>query len=756
MESKIRIVLAEDHIIVRDGIMKENNTTINKEISDETYKDLFDLTPGALFVVDLDGLILDCNEGACEMFGYTKKEMLLLRARDFLPGGKNHSYLDIFNESCSTYVWLSCLRRDGQIFPVQYNNRIITLNGHRVALFNAIDIKEINWDQQKLTGPDGIFDEISRTHCITWKKEKEDYVIVGYDKAMEQFTQGKINEFIGRKARELYKDQPEILKEFDLCVQKKSAIWRELPYRMFSTDDSRHMRVTFVFVSPNMVITYYDDITKRKNVETLFHESEKRRLQALEATSDGVWDWNIQTGQIITCPAYFTMLGYAPSESDMAYPEVVTSYDEFIKLLHIDDRDDVEKRLHDCIASKQSMCEIELRLRTKSGGWKWILKKGKVIDWDGQGNPVRMTGTHIDINESRQAKDALTQSKKRLRAQYMGMPMPVYTWQKIGNEFILSDFNPAADEFTDGQISGFIGRKAHMLYKENPEILDNIIEAFDNKTIRKGKTPYRMFTTKETKYIAFTCTYVVPDMILVHMEDITKQKLAEEKLRRSEKDLRDLTAQLFKAEENVRKYIAQELHDSIGQHLSSIKYIAEKAISQIHAGHTDMGCSSLEKLSSTIQNTIDEVSRISMDLRPSTLDDLGILATISWFCREYQSIYPDLDLIKRIKIKESNVPANIRIHLFRIMQESLNNVARHAKASSVKIDMAKTAGRIEMTISDNGIGFNVREKTLQGQEDRRGFGLISMKERTGYSGGKFIVEAAKGGGTTIRASWPCA
>jgi len=95
-------------------------------------------------------------------------------------------------------------------------------------------------------------------------------VIVGYDKAMEQFTQGKINEFIGRKARELYKDQPEILKEFDLCVQKKSAIWRELPYRMFSTDDSRHMRVTFVFVSPNMVITYYDDITKRKMLKHYF------------------------------------------------------------------------------------------------------------------------------------------------------------------------------------------------------------------------------------------------------------------------------------------------------------------------------------------------------------------------------------------------------------------------------------------------------------------------------------------------------
>ena len=735
--------------------MRENNMTINKKISDETYRHLFDLTPGALFVLDLDGRILDCNEGACEMYGYTKKEMLLQRARDLMPGNTDDTIPDIFVDSADAYVWLSCMKKDGRIFPVQFKNRIIALNGQRIALFNVIDIKEICCDQHRSMVYEESLEEIPHTLSITWKKEDEDYVLIGYDRAMEQFTQGRITEFIGKKARDLYKDQPEILNDFSLCEQKKSIITHELSYRMFSTGDSRYMRFTSVFILPSFVVTYYDDMTKRKNVETLFRESEKRRLLASEATSDGVWDWTIQTGQIITCPAYFTMLGYGPSELDMSYPEVITSYDEFIDLVHKDDRDAVDKRLHDYIASKQSTCEMELRLRTKSGGWKWILKRGKVVEWDQQGNPVRMIGTHIDINESRQAKDALRQSKERLRAQYMGLPVPTYTWQKSGNEFILNDFNTAAHEFSEGQISGFIGRRAHILYKENPEILGYIIEAFDNKTICKGETLYLMFTTEEKRYITFTCAYVAPDMVLVHMEDITKQKLAEKKLQHSEKDLRDLTAQLFKAEENVRKYIAQELHDSIGQHLSSIKYITEKTMNQIHAGHTDRGCSSLEKLISIIQNTIDEVSRISMDLRPSTLDDLGILATISWFCREYQLIYPGLDLIKKIGIEERDVPTNIRIHLFRIIQESLNNVARHAKASSVKIDMAKTAGRIEMTISDNGVGFNVQEKMFLNQQDRRGFGLISMKERTNYSGGKFTVEAAKEEGTTIRASWPC-
>ncbi len=621
-----------------------------------------------------------------------------------------------------------------------------------------------------------------------------------------------------------------------------------------------------------------DDITGKKDIETLFRESEKRRLLALESTSDGIWEWYVQTGQIITSPSYFTMLGCNPSELDMSYPEFVTSYDEFLTLLHFDDRDHVDKCMREHIDGKKSMCEIELRLRTKSGGWKWIMKRGKVVEWDEHGNPVRMIGTHIDIHESKLAKDALKQSEERIRAQYMGTPIPTYTWQKVGNDIILIDYNTAAVKFTNGKISEFIGKKAHMLYKDNKEIYENIIKAYhdkaiykfetlynmftlkdkryvdftcayvapdmvlvhmeditkqklaekklkeseerirgqymgtpiptytwqkagndivlveynlaayeftngkisefigkkahvlykDNKeiydsiiktyldkTTYKGKTIYHMTTLKDTRYIALTCAYVAPDMVLVHMEDITKQKLAEKKLQCSEKDLRELTAQLFKAEENVNKYIAQELHDSIGQYLSSIKYIAEETINQIQTGHLEKGSHALETIISIIQTTIDEVSRISMGLRPSTLDDLGILATISWFCREYHRVYPNIDLEKKIEIEENDVPFTIKTPLFRILQESLNNVARHSQATKVQVDLVKTGSRVEMSITDNGIGFNVQEKITSCEDDRKGFGLVSMQERTKYSGGVFSIESAREKGTIIRASWPC-
>ena len=316
----------------------------------------------------------------------------------------------------------------------------------------------------------------------------------------------------------------------------------------------------------------------QQSAESLFllRKSEKRRLLALEASSDGVWDWDIRTGNIITSPAYFKMLGYPVSEANLFYPEVMTSYADFMNLLSEDERENVDGQMQEIISGRQALCEMEICLRTQSGGWKWILKRGRVVEWDEQGQAARMIGTHIDINERRQAKEALQQSEERLRAQYQGMPLPTYTWQKIGNEFLLSDFNTAANGFTNGHIANFIGKKARILYKENPEIFESILSVFKNQSACKGETCYRMFSMKKTRFISFTCAYVMPDMVLVHMEDITKAKRSERKIKRAEKELRELTAQLFKAEESVRKDIAQELHDCTGQQLSSIKYITEK------------------------------------------------------------------------------------------------------------------------------------------------------------------------------------
>jgi signal transduction histidine kinase len=150
---------------------------------------------------------------------------------------------------------------------------------------------------------------------------------------------------------------------------------------------------------------------------------------------------------------------------------------------------------------------------------------------------------------------------------------------------------------------------------------------------------------------------------------------------------------------------------------------------------------SLEAAIPMIQESVEEVRKIAMDLRPATLDDLGILATISWFCREFQMIYSGIRIEKEIDIQENEVP-----------QEALNNVAKHSKANLATISLKSTDGMIELVIQDNGMGFDL-EKALSVENSRKGLGLSSMKERTELSGGSFFIESGKGEGTVVRAVW---
>jgi PAS domain S-box-containing protein len=237
------------------------------------------------------------------------------------------------------------------------------------------------------------------------------------------------------------------------------------------------------------------------------------------------------------------------------------------------------------------------------------------------------------------------------------------------------------------------------------------------------------------------------------IRDITDRKKAEEALRESEKQLRYLSSQLLSAQENERKRIARELHDGIGQSLSAIKFGVENTFKQTEKETARPAVKSLEAVIPMIQASIEEVRRIGMDLRPSTLDDLGILATISWFCREFETIYSGICIEKQINIQENQVPDPLKTVIYRVLQEALNNVAKHSKADLVRLSLRKTEETVELAIEDNGVSFDVRE-AFTVESARRGLGLSSMKERTELSGGSFGIESVKGAGTIVRASWP--
>jgi PAS domain S-box-containing protein len=235
--------------------------------------------------------------------------------------------------------------------------------------------------------------------------------------------------------------------------------------------------------------------------------------------------------------------------------------------------------------------------------------------------------------------------------------------------------------------------------------------------------------------------------------EIAERLKMEQSLLESKEQLRILASQILMAQENERKLIALEVHDSLGSSLSAIKFKAEDALQNIAKGKPMNEYRPLESIISMVKETIDNTKRIQSNLRPPLLDDLGILATFSWFCREFQKVYSNIQVEQTINLQENEIPESLKIVIFRITQEAMNNLAKHAGADWVYLGLQKIDNAIELCIKDNGGGFDP-ESLSTWDISKKGLGLNSMKERTKFSGGSFAIESAEGKGTVIRASWP--
>jgi PAS domain S-box-containing protein len=234
------------------------------------------------------------------------------------------------------------------------------------------------------------------------------------------------------------------------------------------------------------------------------------------------------------------------------------------------------------------------------------------------------------------------------------------------------------------------------------------------------------------------------------VQDITERKLAEEALRRSKEELKFLSSKLLSAQEEERKRISRDVHDSIGTALTGIKMNLENTRSHMDKGKVSPDF--FQNLISMVQQAMRECRRIMTDLRPSLLDDLGISVTVDWLCDQFQVLSPGISIKKEVKINEARVPDALKTTIFRIIQEGLSNVSKHSGGDSVSISLLQRRGFINLEIIDNGKGFDL-DKTLYTRGDNGGLGLTSMRERAELAGGSLSIDSTIGVGTVIRASW---
>ncbi|MBW1739645.1 MAG: PAS domain S-box protein [Deltaproteobacteria bacterium] len=385
--------------------------------------------------------------------------------------------------------------------------------------------------------------------------------------------------------------------------------------------------------------------------------------------------------------------------------------------------------------------------------WDWTLHPVK----DASGKVEGLVLCLVNVTERIKAEEALRESQKLYKALWDDAPVAYHTLDTRG---VITQVNQTEIDMLGYTRGEMVGKPIFefILPEQRKEAEERFRLKLAGEPIPRHDN--RIYVKKDGSKI-----YVSIDDALEYgsdgkvlgvrttMVDVTERKRDEEALQRSEAELRRLSFRLLNAQENERKRISRELHDGIGQFLSAIKFGLENALNQTRQGATKAGVESLEAIIPIIQQSIEEVRRISMNLRPSTLDDLGIIATISWLCREFETVYSAFCIEKQIDIQENDVPDSLKIAIYRILQEALNNIAKHAQADLVRLSLKRTDGKIELAVEDNGQGFDV-EHMRSVENFRGGSGITSMRERTELLGGSFSIASHKGAGTIVRASWP--
>jgi signal transduction histidine kinase len=220
----------------------------------------------------------------------------------------------------------------------------------------------------------------------------------------------------------------------------------------------------------------------------------------------------------------------------------------------------------------------------------------------------------------------------------------------------------------------------------------------------------------------------------------------------SDAELSRLAYALLDTQDDQRSRVAQDLEEGVAPLVIAAKFFAEGALAHLADGDGAKAARLVESSVARLRDVLAELHRIAVGLRPRSLDDLGLLPTITWFCRDFGQLRPQMRLSCELRAAEERIPPELKLPIFRILEEALRNVGEHSGASQADVSLCIHADVLELRIEDNGVGFEA-ERILQG-DARAGVGLPSIASRVDATRGLLEVRSQPGQGTALAARWP--
>lgn len=212
-----------------------------------------------------------------------------------------------------------------------------------------------------------------------------------------------------------------------------------------------------------------------------------------------------------------------------------------------------------------------------------------------------------------------------------------------------------------------------------------------------------------------------------------------------------LNARILAAQERERHRIAADLHDGVAQTMGVVKFSVESRIADLKRRYPDLELSDFEPVVDQIREAIDDLRKVSHSLSPAMLHEFGICTAIDMLCNKFAAEVPHVEIICAACINEIHIPEAIKVAVYRVVQEALNNIGKHAGPQNIRVALLAEDSGLSLEITDDGVGFELDSVPSTAH---KGIGLESMRERVELTGGQFGIRSVVGEGTTIRSVWP--